>query len=346
MQADTHSDLGLVGFAPCLIDVAETLEPLESRFQRLHAGLREVVVVRGRENREHAIAHEFQRFAFARSDGGDDCLEIIVEQLDHLRGRQPVGQGRETAHVGHHDHGPQLLPLRPLDLPGEHAPPSLRPEIGVEQVLGDPPERARLDDRGERRIEFLECGNIGVAEPARPVGRPSDHRKAPEAPVERQREVIGGTEIPELGQQRIFRGVLGKAAAKRRSALDRGADRAAQKLVGPLIALQYPVFFDYIERTQPARADAADLRMQRPHVEGRAEQRQTVADKAPAQLVEQFDVAVDVGAFAQNPAPNLPPRYRRAQAGIGAFGAKELFSAQGRVGRDIQGHARIHSRNT
>ena len=91
MQSDTDSDLGLVGFAPRLIDMAETLEPFESRLQRLHARFREVVVVGGRKNREHAIPHKFQSFAIARSDGGDDRLEIIVEQLDHLRGRQPVG---------------------------------------------------------------------------------------------------------------------------------------------------------------------------------------------------------------------------------------------------------------
>src|SRR5205807_8147509 len=38
MQSDTDSDLGLVGFAPRLIDMAETLEPFESRFQLLPAG--------------------------------------------------------------------------------------------------------------------------------------------------------------------------------------------------------------------------------------------------------------------------------------------------------------------
>ena len=86
--------------------------------------------------------------------------------------------------------------------------------------------------------------------------------------------------------------------------------------------------------------------MQRPHVESRAEQRQTVADKAPAQFVEHFYAAVDVGAFAQDPASDLPARYWCAQAGVGAFGAKEFFAAQARVGRDIQGHAGIHSRNT
>ncbi len=189
------------------------------------------------------------------------------------------------------------------------------------------------------------AASIGVAEPARLVGGPSHHWKAPEAAVERQRKIIGDAEIPELGQQWISRNILGKAAAKRRSVLDRGADRAAQKFVGRFVALQDPVFLDDLERTQPTHANAADLRMQCPHVEGRAEQRQTVTDKAPAQFVEHLDVAVDVRAFAQEPAPDLPARYRCAQAGIGAFGAKEFFAAQSRVRRDIQGHARIHSRN-
>ena len=66
MQADTDPDLGLVIFPPRLVDLAETLEALQSGFQRLHAGSREVVVVRGRKNREDAVAHEFQGFAFEK----------------------------------------------------------------------------------------------------------------------------------------------------------------------------------------------------------------------------------------------------------------------------------------
>ena len=164
--------------------------------------------------------------------------------------------------------------------------------------------------------------------------------------VERQREIIGDAEIPELGEQRKFRGILGKAPAKRRSALDRGADRAAEILVGRFVALQDPVFLDDLQRAQPTHPDAPDLRVQCPHVESCAEQRQTVADKAPAQLIEHFYVIVDVRAFAQDPTPDLPPRYRCAQARIGAFGAKEFFAAQRGVGREIQRHARIHSRKT
>src|ERR1700740_3099362 len=85
--------------------------------------------------------------------------------------------------------------------------------------------------------------------------------------------------------------------------------------------------------------------MQRPHMEGCAEQRQTVAYKAPAQLVKHLDVVVDARAFAEDPVPDPAARYRRAQTGIGALRSEELFAAYGRVGRDIEKHARIHSRS-
>src|SRR5215471_16685429 len=78
--------------------------------------------------------------------------EEVIELLDDLLARQPVGKRGETAHVGHHDDGAELLALCSLDLPGEHPPPGLRSEIGVEQVLGDPADFSRFDDGRERRI--------------------------------------------------------------------------------------------------------------------------------------------------------------------------------------------------
>src|SRR5271165_4309879 len=80
--------------------------------------------------------------------------------------------------------------------------------------------------------------------------------------------------------------------------------------------------------------------MQRAHVERGAPQRHAVAEQAPAQLVEQLDIAVDLRALAEDPAGDLTARYSRTQAGIGAFGAEELFAGRRRVRRDVQGHAR------
>jgi hypothetical protein len=56
-------------------------------------------------------------------------------------------------------------------------------------------------------------------------------------------------------------------------------------------------------------------------------QRQIVAQEPPAQFVEQFDPVVDKRTFDQQPARNLSARDRFAEAGIGPFGAEELFAA-------------------
>src|SRR5207244_12436370 len=71
-----------------------------------------IFVVRGWKDREDAVAHEFQGLTLARLDWRDDGVEIIVEKLDHLLARQPVRQGGETAHIGHHDDSAQPLALR------------------------------------------------------------------------------------------------------------------------------------------------------------------------------------------------------------------------------------------
>ena len=98
--------------------------------------------------------------------------------------------------------------------------------------------------------------------------------------------------------------------------------RAARILLAALDAMQQAIPLDEVALTQPARADAADLRMQRPHVEPGTPQRHSVADEPPAQFVEHLDDALDTLAFAQQPTCDLTARDRSAQAGVGALGVR------------------------
>src|SRR6516162_2163282 len=178
MQADPGSNLGSVGFAARLVDDAETFERVQRSFERPCAGFRKIAVIGRREDRERAVTHEFEGFPLVRLDRCDDRVEIIVEKLDNLLGRQSIGQGREPAHVAHHDDRVQALTHGSPDLTGEHAPSGQRSEIGVEQIVRDPSDRALSNDRGESWIDLFERDYLRPGEPARTVGRPSHHRKA------------------------------------------------------------------------------------------------------------------------------------------------------------------------
>ena len=73
-----------------------------------------------------------------------------------------------------------------------------RPEIGVEQIGANAAHRTGIDDRREGGVDVFEQADACGVEPARPIGRPSDHRKPLEGVVERQCEIIGGAGVSEL----------------------------------------------------------------------------------------------------------------------------------------------------
>src|SRR6516162_1549504 len=110
--------------------------------------------------------------------------------------------------------------------------------------------------------------------------------------------------------------------------------------------MQNSKLLDDVRLMRPAHTDATDQRMQRAHIERRTPQRHVDPEQAPAQLVEQLDIAVDLWCLAQDPAVDLPSRDRRTQTRVGAFGAKEFLSARGRSGWDIQRHVRDYSFGT
>ena len=162
----------------------------------------------------------------------------------------------------------------------------LGPEIGVEQTGADPSLRARLGNRGQGRVDVFELSDVGVPEPIRPVGRPGHRRKPPEGAVQRQREIVGAAGLSDSVQQRIFGDRAVEPASERGPALDRGADRAEPIFVGLFRAVQDAVVLDDLAVAQPAQADAANLRVQDPHMIGGTPQWHIVAEEPPAQLVK------------------------------------------------------------
>ena len=216
---------------------------------------------------------------------------------------QPVRQAGEPAQVGHHDHRPHALALRrEPSVGGEDAPAGLRSEIGVEQIAADPAHRPRVDDRRQCRVDLFELGDVGSAEPVRRVGRPGHHRKAAEGAVQRQREIIGAAGLADLFQQRKVEDRAVEAAAHRRAALD---GHGSSGLTG-------------IRRSPRSRAGcgnprspcdrATSVRRHRGSVGAgcryagwRARTETPVAEQPPTQLVEQFDLAVDMRPVDQQP---------------------------------------------
>src|SRR5438552_12522942 len=84
MQADAGSQLAAPGCAPRPVDRVEALEPLPRGVESVHARGGEIVVVLGRENRQHAVADEFEDLAFAFFDRRCERVEIIVEQFNYF----------------------------------------------------------------------------------------------------------------------------------------------------------------------------------------------------------------------------------------------------------------------
>ena len=127
------------------------------------ADLPRVVGLGEREDRQQAVADEFQHLAAAVEDRRHLAVEIAVEQIDQLLRRQPFGQRREAAHVRQPDHGADFLDEAAPDFAGQDALAGLMADIGVEQIGGGPPQRADFRDPRQRRDDRFEIGELLAA---------------------------------------------------------------------------------------------------------------------------------------------------------------------------------------
>src|SRR5205814_1275231 len=145
-----------------------------------------------RKHREQPVAHIFQDFATMVADRRDLAVKILIENIDHGLGRQPVRQRGKPAQVGQPDRGVHRLGMAAANLTGHDFFAGAIADIGIEQYRGGAAQaddlgvpRQRRDYQAER-IELL----IGKATrlfrgPARGVnGTIVDERH-------RQRDVVG-----------------------------------------------------------------------------------------------------------------------------------------------------------
>jgi hypothetical protein len=75
--------------------------------------------------------------------------------------------------------------------------------------------------------------------------------------------------------------------------------------------------------------------MQRAYVEVGAPQRNAISEKAPAQFVKQFDVAVNARTLTEDPALGLIARYWCTPTAISPLDAEEVLSASPGRGDDV-----------
>ena len=145
-----------------------------NRAQRSVAGFARLLA--DREDREHAVADEFQHLAAKGVDGAADAVEPAAERGDDGGGRLGLGQRGEAAQIGIEQHRPNGLADFAPQRPRQHARGAAPAEIGFERGR----QRRARRERGERR-----CGEAGglaqsigfrFREPARPD--PAEHRPA------------------------------------------------------------------------------------------------------------------------------------------------------------------------
>ena len=134
-------------------------------------------------------------------DGGDEAVGVVVEEFQDLVLGRGVGDLREPLEVAEPEHGLDRLGLAALDLAPQHAAGRVGAEIGLEQHAAGVDADDRLVGEPEQRHHAPEQVDLGVAEPARPVGLEGQHHplhlgeRADLAEAHRQRDVVGAAVV-------------------------------------------------------------------------------------------------------------------------------------------------------
>ena len=136
MECQIDRGGGLAGFAPRRVQPVDSAHCFGRCVECLMADL-----VPGRilewEDRQHAIAEEFEHLTAARAQRGGQRLEDLVEKFDDHFPRGRVGDRREGADIGKPQDRADFLDRAALDGPGMNPPPGIGAEIGFEQAGGD-----------------------------------------------------------------------------------------------------------------------------------------------------------------------------------------------------------------
>ena len=137
--------------------------------RRLERGRGRAVALLGRKDGEHAVADQLEHVARMVVDRRDDRVGVVVEQRDDLLGLGAVGDAGVVAQVAEPQHRLDPVGDAALDAAVQHPPPRVAAEVGLDQRLGDPAERRRLDREPEVRNEARRCASTSASE--KPSGR-------------------------------------------------------------------------------------------------------------------------------------------------------------------------------
>ena len=132
-------------------------------------------------------------------------LEIVVQQFEHLVGRQALVETGEVAQVGEPQDRPDLLAIAAADHAVQDAVAHLAAEVGLGDGLGDALLDVHLRHCAHHVDQAREIVDVGLAEAAFAVGREGHHRqRTVAADVHRQREVIGAAPVLHLMQHFVM----------------------------------------------------------------------------------------------------------------------------------------------
>ena len=130
------------------------------------------------------------------------AIEVVIEDIHHGLGRQPVRQRGEAAQIRQPDRGMHGVGVAAPDLAAHDALAGAVADIGVEQARGGAAQADDLDHPRQRPHDRSQRGQFLVAEaaglirgPARRVGRAVDEQQ-------RQRDIIGDTFAAHVVEER------------------------------------------------------------------------------------------------------------------------------------------------
>lgn len=212
-------------------------------------------------------------------DRGDLTIEIVVQDLDHRLGWQPVRQRGEAAQVRKPDRGLHGVVVTAADLTAEDARPGTVTDIGIEQHLCGATQADDLADACQRRHDGADRRNLVVAEAFRMPRHPARRVDRAVEIGHRHRDVIGHAFRAHVVEKRKPLAVgIADAAPDLDALLEHDPERARGKF-GRVQNLEIDgADFDFLALL-PDEVAAEDFRMQRADEDAEPPQRQAGFDQ-------------------------------------------------------------------
>ena len=122
---------------------------------------------RDRKHRQQAVAHKLQHFPAMGLDRMHLTIKILVENIHHGLGRQPVRKRGEAAQIRQPDRGLHGIGVAAANLPAENPLAGAVAHISVEQVRSGAGQVHDLDYARQRPHQHSQRGQFVIAETAR-----------------------------------------------------------------------------------------------------------------------------------------------------------------------------------